>query len=42
MPEGEEAALADLPDDLLLQHFREGDETSFEALFLRHYDGTGR
>ncbi len=38
MPEGEEAALADLPDDLLLQHFREGDETSFEALFLRHYD----
>lgn len=38
MPEDEEAPLAALPDALLLRRFREGDEASFEALFLRHYD----
>lgn len=33
-----EKPLVAVPDALLLRRFYEGDEASFEALFLRHYD----
>ncbi len=35
---GKDDAVTVISDALLLQRFREGDETSFEALFTRHYD----
>jgi RNA polymerase sigma-70 factor (ECF subfamily) len=38
MPDDAEDTLTAVPDALLLQRFQEGDEASFEALFLRHYD----
>ncbi len=36
--EEEAEPVAAVPDAILLQRFREGDEESFEALFARHYD----
>jgi RNA polymerase sigma-70 factor (ECF subfamily) len=38
MPESERTDLTALPDAILLARFAAGDETSFEALFERHYD----